>query len=329
MKEEYLRDMIAELEEETIASFTHGNHHCAWKPDPYTKTPACPHKAVTNRLFVDAVEVAAVATGLPMAASRFLVLDAAHAATATALAARGATLRRVFSPNLYPSTVHALRIAGVSTWMGDVRALLLRRPPPPPFLGIYLDACGSVQRYAPSIRRILGAFDAGSAAEVTGPPIAPLLVVPNQDAVGGCGAGVLGITLDHRDPQQPGRDGLDTLFAVVTAAAADGGLVLECLTAGPVALTAMSLTTPVAAAPTIGSEFRAAEECGDESYRGGVGAGRGWQWVRARGEAGHRDWGAYSYDGMFFALFRIVGRAPAPAQVTFRDSGTPILKRFF
>jgi hypothetical protein len=180
--------------------------------------------------------------------------------------------------------------------MGDVRALLLRSPPPPPFLGIYLDACGSVQRYAPSIRRILGAPDADAASsKATRPPIAPLLVVPDPHASGG--GGVLGITLDHRDPQQPGRDGMDTLFAVVAAAAADGGLVLECLTAGPAAAASLSATAAAAAAAP-------ATERGEDV------AGRGWQWVRERGASG--TGGAYSYDGMFFALFRVAGRAAPP-----------------
>ena len=277
--EKYLHDMIAKLEEETILSFTNGNHHCAWKADPYTKTPACPHKAVSNRLFADATAAAAAAAGIPMAASRFLILDAAHAATASALAERGATLRRVFSPNLFPSTVHALRIAGVSAWLGDVRAILLRQPPPPPFLGIYLDACGSVQRYAPSIRRILGAPDATS-ANAARQPVAPLLIVPDPHARGG--GGVLGITLDHRDPQEPGRDGMATLFATVAAAAADGGLVLECLTVGPAAASAPGAVH--ASAPD--SAFGVGEARGDDW--GGVGGERGRQWVLGQCYLGYR-----------------------------------------
>ena len=32
-----LRLMVSKAEAETIRSFTRGDHHCAWKADPYTK----------------------------------------------------------------------------------------------------------------------------------------------------------------------------------------------------------------------------------------------------------------------------------------------------
>ena len=263
-----LRSIVANVEAETIRSFTRGQHHCAWKADPYVKTPECPNKAHTNRLFTNACAAAAAEAGRPISTGRFLVLDAPHAATSAALAELGANRNLIFAPNLYPATVCSLRAAGVTAWLGDVRTLLLHDPPPPPFLGIYLDACGSIKRYAPSILRILGI---SAAADDRFEQVAPLLVLPDGNGVGG---GVLAITLDHRDPQEPGRDALDSLFALVADAPRRGGVQLRCLTVAP---------------PAGLSEA-------DDSTGSGL-------WVREN--SGSMPGEAFSYDGMFFALFRV------------------------
>ena len=266
-----LRLMVSKAEAETIRSFTRGDHHCAWKADPYTKTPACPHKALTNQLFADACADSANIADWPMSTARFLVLDAAHAATTVALEARGSNRHNVFVPNLYPATVHSLRATGVTAWMGDVRSFLLHRPPPPPFLGIYLDACGSVKRYTPTILRILGISDVDAGKPLT-ETYQPLI------GVGHGGQGVFAITLDHRDPQEPGSDAMDTFFAVINDAAERSCLRINCLTSDP---------------PTgciVG--------CCDGLRHG--------RWVRERG--GEGPGGAYSYNGMFFALFRVARR---------------------
>ena len=267
---------IGELEAATIRRFTKGTHHCAWKADPYTKSPKCLHKDFTNRLFAGTC-AAAAGDAARMHAASFLVLDGASAGTTTALEAVGAARARVLAPNLYPATVHALRAHGVTAWLGDVCDLVLWPEPPPAGLrlrGIYMDACGSAKRYVPVIRRLLGA----PAADTDPPPPMPRLLQSG---------GVLAITLDHRDPQQ-GCDGLTTLFRTVRSAAAKSGVRLEVLT-GP------------------GAEGAA---CPDGAGVGG-GAARGsdstlparGRWVQEPG--GAAGGGAYSYDGMFFVAFRV------------------------
>jgi hypothetical protein len=273
---EALRILVSESEAETIRQFTCGNHHCAWKADPYTKNPDCPHKAVTNQLFADACADSAASAGFPISSARFLVLDAAHASTSAALEARGSNRHLIFVPNLYPATVHSLRASGLTSWMGDVRSFLLRHPPPPPFFGIYLDACGSVKRYASTIMRILGVPDISLDESQ---PLQPLI---------GMGHGVHGIfaiTLDHRDPQEPGTDAMESFFAIINDAAERSRLRIDCLTACPPA------------------EYAAR---GREAAALGHG-----HWVRERGGAG--PGGAYSYDGMFFALFRVTRSEAASA----------------
>ncbi len=100
--------------------------------------------------------------------------------------------------------------------------------------------------------------------------------------------------------QEPGRDGLDSLMALLdqlfpaAPLPAAAGLALECVTGSPARL---------AAALSLRFEGNAG------LVAGGLPAGG--KWV---GWEGRQEWGAYSYDGMFFAAFRLVSVSSGNAE---------------
>lgn len=95
--------------------------------DPYNTVAAAkaadPHKAQTNALFCEAVAGLGAFAGDD--AGWVLVLDAAQATTCQHLLARGIPLSRVLVPNVFTSTVAALRKKGVANaFCCDVEDLL-------------------------------------------------------------------------------------------------------------------------------------------------------------------------------------------------------------
>ena len=107
--------LMAGLERQRLAGLHKGTFLCSWQGDPYAAVAAAkagdPHKAQTNVLFSEAV--AGLGAGA-RDAGWVLVLDAAQATTCQHLAARGVPLSRVLVPNVYTSSVAALRNKGVA-----------------------------------------------------------------------------------------------------------------------------------------------------------------------------------------------------------------------